>query len=62
MSMQCLSLDQAAGYLSVQPSTLLKWARSGRIESVKLGRRRVFREAALEDFINGGIQPAVNKR
>ncbi len=62
MSIQCLSLDQAAGYLSVQPSTLLKWARSGRVESVKLGRRRVFREAALEDFINGGIQPAVNKR
>ncbi len=57
MGIQCLSLDEAAARLSVQPSTLLKWARAGRIESVRLGRRRVFREGAVEDFIKAGIQP-----
>ncbi len=57
MGMQCLSLDEAAARLSVQPSTLVKCSRSGRIESERLGRRRVFREGAVEDFIKAGIQP-----
>jgi len=57
MEIRCLSLDEAASRLSVQPSTLLKWAREGILESVRLGRRRVFREDALANFINAGIQP-----
>jgi len=60
MDIQCLSLDEAAARLSVQPSTLLKWARAGKLESVRLGRRRVFREDALAKFINAGIQPLAN--
>ncbi len=55
---QCLSVDEAAARLAVRPSTLLKWSRLGKIESVRLGRRRVFREAVIEAFIAVGIQPA----
>lgn len=57
MDIQCLSLDEAAARLSVQPSTLLKWTRAGKIESVRLGRRRVFREEALAEFIKAGVVP-----
>jgi excisionase family DNA binding protein len=54
--MKCLGLDEAATRLAVQPSTLRRWARDGKVESVRLGRRLVFREAALDAFIQTGIR------
>ena len=56
MDSQCCGLDEAAKRLAVQPSTLRRWAQDGKIESVRLGRRLVFREAALEAFIQAGIR------
>ena len=53
---QCLGLDEAASKLSVSPLTLRRWARDKKIESVRLGRRLVFREAALEAFIEAGTR------
>lgn len=55
---RCLGLEEAASKLSVSPLTLRRWARDKKIESVRLGRRLVFREASLEAFITAGIQPA----
>jgi len=53
---QCKGLEEAATRLAVSPLTLRRWARDGKIESVRLGRRVVFREAALEEFIKAGIR------
>jgi|CXWL01.1.fsa_nt_gi excisionase family DNA binding protein len=57
--MKCLGLDEAATRLAVQPSTLRRWARDLKIESVRLGRRVVFRESALEEFIKAGIRKSL---
>ena len=48
---QCLCLDEAAAKLAVSPLTLRRWARDKKIESVRLGRRLLFRELAIEAFI-----------
>jgi len=53
---QCRGLDEAAAKLAVSPLTLRRWARDGKIESVRLGRRLVFRESALETFIAAGVR------
>jgi excisionase family DNA binding protein len=53
---QCLCLEEAATRLAVSPFTLRRWARDKKIESVRLGRRLVFRDAALEAFITARIQ------
>ncbi len=55
---RCLGLEEAASQLSVSPLTLRRWARDKKLESVRLGRRVVFREATLDAFITAGIQPA----
>lgn len=54
--MKCLGVEEAAMLLAVQPSTLRRWARDGKIESVRLGRRLVFRESSLEEFVAAGIR------
>lgn len=54
--MKCLGLEEAAGRLAVQPSTLRRWARDGRVESVRLGRRLVFRETSLETFVQANVR------
>lgn len=59
---RCLGLEEAASKLSVSPLTLRRWARDKKIESVRLGRRLVFREASLEAFIDAGIQPAQHQQ
>lgn len=56
--MKRLGLEEAAGRLAVQPLKLRRWARDGKIESVRLGRRVVFRESALEAFIQANVQDA----
>jgi excisionase family DNA binding protein len=53
---QCRGLEEAAMRLAVSPLTLRRWARDRKIESVRLGRRLVFRDAALEAFITAGIR------
>ncbi len=53
---RCLGLEDAASKLSVSPLTLRRWARDKKIESVRLGRRLVFRECALDEFIEAGTR------
>lgn len=58
MKSQCLGVDDAATRLAVQPSTLRRWARDGKIESVRLGRRLVFRESSLDSFVQANVREA----
>jgi excisionase family DNA binding protein len=46
-----LSVDQAAQRLGVSFWTVYRLARSGRLASVQLGRRRLFAEHDLEDLV-----------
>jgi excisionase family DNA binding protein len=59
---QCRGLEEAAMRLAVSPLTLRRWARDRKIESVRLGRRLVFRDAALEAFIAAGTRESRNRR
>lgn len=56
--MKCLGLEAAAERLSVSPLTLRRWARDSKIESVRLGRRVVFREDSLEAFVQSNVRRA----
>ena len=56
--MKCLGLQEAAERLAVAPLTLRWWCQDGKIESVRLGRRVVFREDALNAFIQANVRRA----
>ena len=56
--MKCLGLQEAADRLAVQPSTLRRWARDLKLDSVRLGRRLVFREDSLEAFVQANVRKA----
>jgi excisionase family DNA binding protein len=56
--MKCLGLQEAAERLAVAPLTLRRWCQDGKIESVRLGRRVVFREEALNAFIQANVTRA----
>jgi excisionase family DNA binding protein len=47
-----LTAVQAAELLNLHPNTLLLWARSGRVPSMRLGRRVVFRASALNNWLS----------
>lgn len=46
-----LSVEQAAQRLGVSFWTVYRLARSGRLASIRLGRRRLFTERDLEELI-----------
>ena len=46
-----LSVEQAAQRLGVSFWTVYRMARTGRLASVRIGRRRLFAEADLEELI-----------
>lgn len=48
MSSKLLNVDAAAKYLGMSPS----WLRDSRIPSVRLGRRRLWRQEDLDDYID----------
>lgn len=56
------SIDEAAEYLGLQPSTLRRWVYERRVPSVKLGRRVLFRPEVLDDLIRRGERPARERR
>ena len=51
MNEPLLSTNQTARRLGISFWTLGRWARMGLIPSVKLGRRRLFESADIEEFI-----------
>jgi excisionase family DNA binding protein len=46
-----LRVDEAADFLRVNPGTLRRWARSGRVNARWSGRQYVFSQADLEKFL-----------
>ena len=45
-----VSMEQAAALLSVAPSTLMEYVRSGQLQTFHMGRRRLVRLDTLHDF------------
>lgn len=50
------SMRQAADILGVRYQTIRRWATEGRIESVKLGARRLVAEGTLKRLVAEGWQ------
>ncbi len=53
------SVDEGAHYLGIQPSTLRRWIWERRVPIVKLGRRVLIRQEALDEMIKRGERPAL---
>ena len=48
---ELLSVGEVAAYLDVQPVTIYRWCREGRLPCLKLGKAWRIRRAALEEFL-----------
>jgi excisionase family DNA binding protein len=53
------SVDEAARYLGLQPSTLRRWIYERRFPVIKLGRRVLIRQEVLDELIRKGERPAL---
>ena len=51
MTSPFLTLEEAAGYLRVNPKVLQRWAVKGRIRGGKAGNRWRFRKEILDRFV-----------
>ena len=54
-----MSIDDAAKYLGLQPSTLRRWIYERKISYVKLGRRVLFRKEVIEQLVHASEKPAL---
>lgn len=54
---ETLTPEEAARYLRVNPQTLYRLLRSGRLPGVKVGRQWRIRKATLEAYLDGGAGP-----
>lgn len=52
-----LEAEEVADYLSVNPVTVYRWCREGRLSCLKIGRHWRIRRQALEDFLQRSEQP-----
>ncbi len=59
---QLLTVERAAEYLSLAPSTLRNWISMKRIEHVKVGRLTRLAQAALDRYIATHTIRAVDER
>jgi excisionase family DNA binding protein len=57
-----LSAQEAAERLGVSIWTVIRLARSGRVASIRIGRRRLFAEGDLDDFVRAGRSAAISDR
>jgi excisionase family DNA binding protein len=55
-----LSVEKAAEALSVSPWTIRAWITQGKLGSVKLGSRRLVREAEIQRIIAQASVPALS--
>lgn len=46
-------IEEAAAFARTSSSTIRHWIRTGRLASVRPGRRRLVRRADLETFLSG---------
>ena len=51
-----LSLAQVAKLLELSEGTVLNWISEKRIPSIKLGRRRIFNLASLNEWLKSNIE------
>lgn len=58
MQPQFLSAEKAAEMLNIHPMTLKKMARAGEITAGKIGRKWVFLDVDLIEYIRAPFKPA----
>src|ERR687898_1088672 len=54
---ELLSADDVAQYLELEPVTIYRWCRDGRLPCMKLGKVWRIRRAALDAFLRQAEQP-----
>lgn len=52
MGTKLMNVEEAARYVGMSPS----WLRVSRIPAVRLGRRRLYRQADLDDYIDKRVR------
>ena len=55
---ELLSAEEVADYLGVEPVTVYRWCKEGRLQGIKLGKYWRIRREALEDFLKQHERPA----
>lgn len=50
-----IPLNEAAALLGISPYTLRRWQAAGRVESVRLGNRIMFRPEVLQSAAREGV-------
>lgn len=56
---QLISVNEAASLLGLKASTVREWAKRGRLPSIKISTRRLFRASDLEAWVKvQSMQPA----
>jgi excisionase family DNA binding protein len=58
-ALDLLTAKDAAPLADLHPVTLLRFAREGKVAVVKIGRKRRFRRADIEAFVEGNVCPAI---
>jgi excisionase family DNA binding protein len=56
------SIEQAAGLLGISPWTVRSYIRSGRLRSVRIGRRVLLAEHELERLVSEGQEQIQNEQ
>jgi len=51
-----LNVAEVAEILDLHPLTIYRWCRSGRLESVKIGKEWRIRRTALEDLLGDSLR------
>ena len=57
MMQELLGVDEVATYLAVNPMTVYRWCRAGRLPALKVGKAWRVPRPALEDFLRRGMRP-----
>ena len=55
-----ISAQEAAHRLGISFWTIYRWARTGRLASIRLGRRRLFSEEDLEELVRRARQRSLS--
>ena len=48
-----LSSEEICKILKISRVTLYRWIKDGKVESIKIGKRHLFKESVLEQLIKG---------
>lgn len=56
---QLLFFEEVCDLLRAPPSTVRQWTAAGRLNSLKLGRRRLYRRSDVDAFLESGMSSHV---